>query len=145
MGIQVGLTASEIRNGKLSNNYYGAPVNNVQYSLSPNFLYAQVANEEHYAAKTAGLAVGSSITIFAGAPLGFLLNMLLVRVSATTEIQLINGATVLLDDLAVTNVLCPYDFKPQGLVMPEVGNPLTLKNVAGAAADFYVSAYWCRF
>lgn len=145
MGVQTGLTASEIRNGQLPNNFYGAPVNNVPYSLTPNGLVANVSNAEVYSAKTAGLAVGASITIFAGSPLGFCLNYVRFRLSASTEIQILNGATALYDDKPNASEGVWISWLPQGLLSLELGNPITFKNVAGAVTDVYLNAYWCRF
>jgi hypothetical protein len=145
MGAQSGLVPSEIRNARLNRSYYGAPVNAVLYFVSENHQYVAVPNEEHYSDKTANLAIGSSITIFTGAGLGFQLNLLFIRVAASTQVQLLLGAVVLMYDLLITNNLNTYNFMPQGLIMPTDGDALTLKNVAGAATDFYVNAYWCRY
>lgn len=145
MGIQTGLAPTEIRNGRNTRSFNGAPVNAVLYFLSENHQYIAVPNEERYSALTAGLAVGASITIFAGAGFGFQLNKVVFRLSASTEVQLLNGATVLYDDKPVANEKVDLDWEPQGLIIPNDGTALTFKNVLGAVTDVYMNAYWCRY
>lgn len=145
MPIQTGLIAGDIRSGRKALSFAGAPVNAIPISYGKNFEYSQIPNEYVYSAKTVGLAAGASVVVHPGSATGFMLNMFSLMLSGTTEIQLLNGATVMLFFFAQVATLYTLSFMPQGLPGPNDGQQWTVKNQGAAACDFYINFYGCAF